>query len=441
MGTPLQGPTFKGATTNSHLGVSYLDAAKPAAAAAGDVLFTLVTVNHDAGSAITVPAGWRRECWQGYSGTPSIVLGVFTKVVGGSEPASTRWHVPPNSGATVAVLAYGGVDPDVRLQSCEGATVLNSASVTAPAVATATANSRVLGAYAIRGAGTFTAPAGTTERFDLATASDTARSVSTSLVDQFRASAGNVPAATATASLTSPAAVSLRFALPPAPGTTLFSDSFSQPNGLISNEWAKVNPTDPAAVTSPDWIVTSGSIFCHDGRAWTGKPDRIGPDPTSSNGTNSAVLRVITRRPDFENVGVSFSLWNWGLLADRATDWDGAHVFLRYKSPDLTYFVSINRRDNTVVIKKEVGDQDYHVLSPVVAHTVPYGQKQSIVATVQTLDDSSVKLTLSAGGRVLVEGVDDGSKGGLPIYGPGPAGIRGDNANLEVDDFSIVHLG
>ena len=427
---PVTGPWFKGATTNAHLGINSLPGSRPAAAAAGDLLLAVVAANQANGEVITPPNGWRRECWQHHPISQNLVVALFSKIATSSDPPSWTWSFPSNSGATVAVTAYGGADPNVRLESCEGAYVSNTAAITAPATTTATANSKVLAAFAFRGAGTSTPPSGTTERFDVATASDAARSVSSSLVDQLRASVAPVPAASATASLTAASGVGLRFALPPAPGTTLFSDSFTQPNGPIATE---------SLDTSPDWIATSGSLFAHEGRAWTGEPDWAGA-------TNSAVFRVITRRPDFENARVSFTLWNWGLLPTKAVAWDGVHVFLRYQSPYALYYASINRRDNKVVIKKKVpggpsNGGDYDPISPTVSYAVPYGQPQAFVVTIRDAEDGTVRITLSVGGRLLVEGVDDGSIAGPPYRGPGHTGIRGDNANFEFDDFSVVHLG
>ncbi len=49
----------------------------------------------------------------------------------------------------------------------------------------------------------------------------------------------------------------------PAPraGTRLFTDSFSNPNGLLTNEYAYWNPALADSVSSPNWEMTSGSFF------------------------------------------------------------------------------------------------------------------------------------------------------------------------------------
>jgi hypothetical protein len=88
----------------------------------------------------------------------------------------------------------------------------------------------------------------------------------------------------------------------------LLADDFSGPNGLVTNEFAYFNAGHPAAVRSPTWIVTSGSLFAHDNTGWTGVPDRGLTGPRSASATDSSVFRAVTRRSDFQNVTVSFGL-------------------------------------------------------------------------------------------------------------------------------------
>lgn len=383
-----------------------------------------------------------------WGGAP-LVQSLFTYVAGGSEPASYRWSFPANSGAVIGIATYNNVDAANRVESCKGSTAANTKLITAPAVTTTGPNGRVISAFAFRGSGTMTPPAGTTERFDARTAVDAARSVSAGAADQLASAAGGVGAVTATSSLTATTVVSLRFALRAAPGATLFSDSFTRADGLVTNEFAHWNPDDPRRVESPEWDMTSGSLFVYSGRAWTGSPDVVNPNPTSSNGNNSARFRLHTRRFDFTDVAVSFSLWNWGLTTTASTpakEWDGVHAFLRYQNESHLYYVSINRRDNTVVIKKKVpggpsNDGTYYDLAPPVAHTVPYGQSQQVKATVQNNASGSVTIRLYAQGVLLVEATDAGTLGGPPITAPGATGIRGDNTNFEFDNFEVAGLG
>ncbi len=229
--------------------------------------------------------------------------------------------------------------------------------------------------------------------------------------------------------------------------TTLLSDTFSLPDGLITNEFAYWNPSLPTARLSPTWEMTSGSLFVRGGAAWTGVPDAIAPDATSSTGTNSAVFRLTTRRSDFGDVAVRLALRNDGLsttASTPATAWDGVHVWLRYQSEESLYYASVNRRDNTVVIKKKVpggpsnGGTYYQLAQGTLA--VPYGAWQQVRATVRNEPGGAVTIQLYQNDRLLVSATDNGSIGGPPITAAGKVGIRGDNANFQFDDLTVEAL-
>ena len=192
--------------------------------------------------------------------------------------------------------------------------------------------------------------------------------------------------------------------------------------------------------------MTSGSLFARNGFGYTGVPDTISPNATSSNGTNSAVFRLNTRRFDFGNVAVNFRLSNLGFTQTTATPpvaWDGVHVFLRYQSQQSLYYASINRRDGTAVIKKKVpggpsNDGTYYTLASA-AHAVPMSSWQAVRAEVVTNPDGSVTMRLLAGGVLIVQATDSGT-GGPPITKPGAVGIRGDNDRFQFDDFTVTSL-
>lgn len=228
-----------------------------------------------------------------------------------------------------------------------------------------------------------------------------------------------------------------------------FSDSFSRPDGLITNEWEYAHPTSPSAVASPDWQMTSGSLFAAANAGWTGLPDRTAPNADSSNGNDSAVFRLITRRADFYEAEVSFSLLNQGLTAwptSPATAWDGVHVQLRYVSQFNLYAVSVNRRDGTVIIKKKVpggpsNDGTYYNIGAYRAFPVPYGLWQAVRITIRDNPDGSVALQLFIDGVPAASALDDGTLGGPPIRQAGRIGVRGDNCDFKFDDFTVTPLG
>ena len=202
----------------------------------------------------------------------------------------------------------------------------------------------------------------------------------------------------------------------PPPAGLLVSDHFAVADGLVTSEYAYWNPSDAAALVSPIWQLDSGSLFARNGAGWTGVPDDVVPNASASNGNDSAIFRLVTKRSDLGDVAVSFQLNNAGLSQTASTpaeDWDGVHVFLRYQSQTSLYYASINRRDGTAVIKKKVtGGPDnggtYYELTPYVSHAVPYGSWQQITATVRNNPDGSVTIRLLAGGTLVAQATDTG---------------------------------
>jgi hypothetical protein len=230
-------------------------------------------------------------------------------------------------------------------------------------------------------------------------------------------------------------------------GASLFADSFDGPDGVITNQYAFDNPTHPDAVISPDWQATSGSFLRRSSTGWTGVPDDVAPDATSSNGTNSSVFRLRSVRSDFGDVAVSFSLLNNGLTSTPstpATDFDGVHVWLRYVDETRLYALSVNRRDGTIRIKKKCpgGPSNggvYLDLLPSQHLTVPYGVWQQVQATAQDNPDGSVTLGLYRD-YALVARVTDTGAGCAPITVAGRVGIRGDNDDFQVDGLVVRGL-
>jgi hypothetical protein len=226
------------------------------------------------------------------------------------------------------------------------------------------------------------------------------------------------------------------------------SDYFDYAGPLITNEYATWNPTHSDAVVNPTWEMNSGSIFARSGTAWTGAPDDVSPNALSTNGNDSAVFRMYSKRYDMKNVDVTVSLYNRGLVTTSrtpATDWDGIHIWLRYVAEDHLYYISVNRRDNTILVKKKIpggpsNGGTYYILSKSVGYQVPYNTWQTFHASIQTLSDGSVKLALTKGGVTLVSAIDNGTIGGAPITQAGRIGVRGDNCNFQIGRILAVPL-
>ena len=224
--------------------------------------------------------------------------------------------------------------------------------------------------------------------------------------------------------------------------TILFAPTFGKQTALVTNEYATYNPGAPGARRSPAWIVTSGSLFARDGNAWTGAPDTRSPNASSSAGTGSAVLRVVTRSREFQDVSIRMRLRLDEFVDPErsANDWDGVHIFARYQSPVLLYVVSVARRDGRVVIKKKVPGSSsnggtYTQLGRAADFEFVPGEWHDVRLDVRNVE-GGVHLTLLLDGDKAVDTVDQGVDG-PPITAPGRIGLRGDNAEFDVGDFTI----
>lgn len=164
--------------------------------------------------------------------------------------------------------------------------------------------------------------------------------------------------------------------------------------------------------------------------------------------SDSPVFRMRSRLSGYGNVEVSFELLDRGLRSgDFAPKnaWDGVHVWLRYQSPLHLYAISVNRRDDRIVIKKKVPGGDsyggtYLDLCRTVSYPVPYGDWQRLSASAANNADGSVTLRLKIDGKLVLEALDDGSDGEPPITSPGRVGLRGDNADFEFRGFSVAPI-
>jgi hypothetical protein len=215
---------------------------------------------------------------------------------------------------------------------------------------------------------------------------------------------------------------------------TLISDPFTGPDGLISAEHR------PPSSGSP-WVVTSGSLFRDDDGGWTGRPD----DGRSEGNTGSAVFRMVSVQRGLTDIDLTMRLRVDDLTeTDRTPNqpFDGAHIWVRYKSEEQLYAVSVDRRDATMIIKKKcAGGNDnggaYYDLSSFVTDApIPFGQWQQISVAVRDMRDGSVEISANRDGR-RVAAIDSGL-GCSPLRGGGGVGLRGDNAELRFDDIRVV---
>jgi len=254
------------------------------------------------------------------------------------------------------------------------------------------------------------------------------------------------------------AAVSIAIGVTPAPASAQTADDVvfaplpPTTHWLVTNEFAFWNPLLALSRISPDWTLNSGSLFSVStptGQAFTsGHIDDIDPNAFSSNGTDSAIFRLTSRRDDFRNVRVDMdlSVEAWGSTRSTpANDWDGVHMWLRYQNEVSTYYASLARRDGRMVIKKKcpggwVNGGHYVELSDeVVGYPARTDLWDSFSVSVDNNADGSVTLQTWRDGKLILETVDRGT-GCAPITSAGAVGLRGDNARLYFKDFTVHAL-
>jgi hypothetical protein len=213
---------------------------------------------------------------------------------------------------------------------------------------------------------------------------------------------------------------------------------------LVTNEHALRHAGDSGLTTSPEWLVTSGSLFGAGKFLWSGVPDDGAPGPTSSARTGSAVLRAVTVDNTYTDVDISFDVRVNGMVRTPRTpsqDHDGVHVSLRYQDERLLYYVSVDRRDGVVAIKKKVpgGPSNGGTYSTLASDdTLPpasplLGWRHVDVSIVGTTD---VTIELRIDGRRVLSATEKAA--GSPIVAPGRVGVRGDNCDFYLRNFRVA---
>jgi hypothetical protein len=231
-------------------------------------------------------------------------------------------------------------------------------------------------------------------------------------------------------------------------GTPIWHPAFPQGHSLITNERAHNQPDLPGVHTSAAWMVTSGSLFADNGTGWTGPVDGKSPDPDSVRATDSAVFRAVTRRRDFANVTVGLGLDVATMTTTprtRGREFDGVHLMLRYSSPQNLYTVSMCRRDGTTAIKKKtsvdpIGDEGTYTTLAQVPLECPLRSWGRFRAEVRNIGDG-VRITLWKDGHQVVTALDTGQGHAPPLTTPGRVGVRGDNTEFHLRDFSVDSAG
>jgi hypothetical protein len=242
-------------------------------------------------------------------------------------------------------------------------------------------------------------------------------------------------------------------ATPASASTTFVSDTFSRSDGLVTNAYAYSSATSRTAVHDGRWQMTSGSLLARSGTGWTGVPDAGAPGATSSPYNGSAVFRMRSHRTDIRDAAVDFRLRTDRFVSTSRTpaqQWDGVHVWLRYRSETDLYVVSVNRRNDTIQVKRKVpggttNGGTYVSLGDSEPFPTPLGRWQSWSVSARNAADGSVVLEAKVDGRLVLRQVDSGvrlpdGRTAAPLRYSGRVGIRGDNTEFRLDDLAIRQL-
>lgn len=228
----------------------------------------------------------------------------------------------------------------------------------------------------------------------------------------------------------------------------LFEAEFEGSDRLLTNEFAFRYPESSEAVVSPQWFVTSGSLFVRDGVATNGSLDDREANADSTTGTNSAVFRAYTKRRFRPSYRITFAV-----RVERPSQvpglqpapWDGLHLMVDADSPEAAYYVSLYRRNGQSVIKKKtpggsVAGGSYAPLSRYVPSHIEPGRWAEVRVDVRDAGSRAVTIDLYENGTLLTTATDQPSLSGTPPFDEGRLGIRADKTNFEIREFRVETL-
>ena len=213
---PAKVAAFVAATSAGSSGTT-LTINRPAGTAACDVMVAAVAFRPET-AAITPPAGWTLVRRIDNSNIRENSLAVYYKVAGSSEPASYSWTLSTSTGIVGGIRSFRGVDTADPIDVENGQNTSSGLSHATPSVTTTVAYTMLVTSHGFSSAATWTAPAGMTEAFDvasLAVPNGSGESMDGAYVLQ--AAAGSSGTKTATASGDSDVGNAHILALRPAP--------------------------------------------------------------------------------------------------------------------------------------------------------------------------------------------------------------------------------
>jgi hypothetical protein len=226
----------------------------------------------------------------------------------------------------------------------------------------------------------------------------------------------------------------------------LLRDSFNGADGLYTDARAFWDKNVPDNRT---WAVEGGSWYRLSNTAWT----------------NSPVFRVWSWRRDFRNVRVDMRLktnrFTGGTPRRGPHRWDGVKIWMRRHMNSgrmqdghapAGYSAEIHLRSGQIYVTKKLPgcwshgvcseDGTYWVIGRTKRYRAHLGEWEHVGATVRNNPNGTVTITILRDGKVALQVVDRGGQGHHravePIRGTGRIGIRGDNADFQVDNVRVT---
>jgi Flp pilus assembly protein TadG len=155
-----------GVSSASAADASALTLAVPLGVVSGNLLLAQIGFEKGSDIVITPPVGWtlvRRT-----NNGADVGVAVYRRFAGAAEPADYGWNFNIQTQSAGAILAYSGVHATNALDGEAGQATSNGAGHATPSITTTHASSQVVTTHVIKRATTWTAPAGMTESFDVA---------------------------------------------------------------------------------------------------------------------------------------------------------------------------------------------------------------------------------------------------------------------------------
>jgi hypothetical protein len=156
---------FRAASSAANATALTLSIPRPAGVLSGDVMLASVDVRGR--PAVTAPTGWT-QILRSDNGKVMTKL-TYYRLATAAEPTTYTWQFSRAQAASGGIVAYSGVDQGAPvLASSARISAAQSLSITAPSVTLPDGGATLVGFFSIATSSTVTAPAGMTERWDVA---------------------------------------------------------------------------------------------------------------------------------------------------------------------------------------------------------------------------------------------------------------------------------